>query len=88
MRKLAFVGLLVGLFTLSAVAAESDHPKFEVFGGYQYSHLEGGVNANGFNFSATGNLSSSFGITADFGSSYTSQGGVSYNNYTDRKSVV
>jgi len=81
-RKIALAGLLVGLFTLSAVAAESDHPKMEVFGGYQYTRLEGGVNTNGFDFSATGNLSNSFGITADFGTSFTSQSGVSYSNYT------
>ena len=68
-RKIAFVGLLLGLFTLSAVAAESDHPKAEFFGGYQYTRLEGGVNANGFNLGATANLNNYFGITADLGSS-------------------
>lgn len=82
MRKFVFVGMLVALFSLSALAAESDHPKAEFYGGYQYTHLEGGFNANGFNFGATGNLSSSFGITADFGSSFTTQSGVSYHNYT------
>ncbi len=82
MRKLVFVGLVVGLFSLSGWAAESDHPKAEFFAGYQYTRLEGGVNANGFNFGATKNFSDSFGITADFGSSFTTQAGVSYNNYT------
>lgn len=82
MRKLAFVGLLVGLFSLTALAAESDHPKTEFFGGYQYTHLEGGTNGNGFNFGVTGNFNDYFGITADFGSSYASQSGVSLNNYT------
>jgi hypothetical protein len=81
-RKLGFVGLLVGLVSLSALAAESDYPRAEFYGGYQYSHLEGGFNANGFNFGATGNFNSSFGITADFGSSFTTQSGVSYHNYT------
>jgi len=81
-RKIAFVGLLVGLFTLSAVAAESDHPKAEFFGGYQYTRLEGGVNANGFNLGATANLNNYFGITADLGSSFTTQAGISFNNYT------
>jgi hypothetical protein len=65
------------------MAAESgSYPKAEVFGGYQYSHLEGGFNANGFNFGATGNFNQSFGITADFGSSFNTQSGVSYHNYT------
>jgi hypothetical protein len=81
-RKIAFVGLLVGLFTLSAVAAESDHPKAEFFGGYQYTRLEGGVNANGFNLGATANFNNYFGITADLGSSFTTQSGISFNNYT------
>jgi hypothetical protein len=81
-RKIALAGLLVGLFTLSAVAAESDHPKAEFFGGYQYTRMEGGVNANGFDLGVTGNLNNYFGITADFGSSYTTQAGVSFKNYT------
>ena len=81
-RKIAFAGLIVGLLSLSALAAESDHPKAEFYGGYQYSHLEGGVNASGFNFGATGNFNDSFGITADFGSSFTTQNGVSLHNYT------
>ena len=82
MRKIAFVGLIVGVFSISAFAAESDHPKAEFYGGYQYTRLEGGVNANGFNFGATGNFNNFFGITADFGSSYTTQSGVSFHNYT------
>ncbi len=82
MRKLALVGLLIGLFSVSVFAAESDHPKAEFFGGYQYNRLEGGVNANGFDFSVAGNFNSSFGIVADFGASYISQSGASVNNYT------
>ena len=82
MRKIAWVGLIVGLFSLAALARESDHPKAEFYGGYQYSHLEGGVNANGFNFGATGNFNSFCGITADFGSSFSTQSGVSVHNYT------
>ena len=82
MRKIAWVGLIVGLFTLAALAAEKNYPKVEVYGGYQYSHLESGVNANGFNFGATGNFNSSFGITADLGSSFSTQNGVNFHNYT------
>lgn len=82
MRKLAFVGLLVGLFSLSALAAENDHPKAEFYGGYQFTRFEGGTNFNGFNFGATGNLNQSFGITGDFSASYKSIEGVSLHNYT------
>ena len=82
MRKLALLGMLLGLFSLSAMAAESDHPKAEFFGGYQYNHLEGGINANGFDFAATGNLNNFFGVTGDIGASFTTQQGVSLHNYT------
>jgi len=82
-RKLIVITCFLGLFAASAMAAESgNYPKAEIFGGYQYSHLEGGINANGFDFTATGNFSDHFGIAADFGSSYTSQSGVSIHNYT------
>jgi hypothetical protein len=81
-RKLAVLGIFLGLFCMSAVAAESDHPKAEFFGGYQYTRLEGGVNANGFDLAFNGNLNDWFGVTADFGSAYKSQDGVSFNNYT------
>jgi len=81
-RKLAVLGIFLGLFCMSAVAAESDHPKAEFFGGYQYTRLEGGVNANGFDFAFNGNLNNWFGVTADIGAAYKSQDGVSFNNYT------
>ena len=65
------------------MAAESDgYPKSEIFGGYQYSHLSGGFNANGFDFSYTGNFNDHLGIAADFGTAFNSQAGVSYSNYT------
>ena len=82
MKKLIAVGCLLALFSLSAMAAEKDYPKAEFFGGYQYSHLDGGYNANGFNFAFNGNFNNTFGITADFGSSFTTQSGVSLHNYT------
>jgi outer membrane protein with beta-barrel domain len=65
------------------MAAEPDnYPKAEIFGGYQYSHLSGGFNANGFDFSYTGNFNDHFGIAADFGTAFNSQAGVNYSNYT------
>ena len=85
MRKIAFVGLIVGLLSLSAFAGESDHPKAEFYGGYQYTHasIDGtGISFNGFDFGATANLNNYFGITADFGSGFKSENGASLNNYT------
>ena len=83
MRKLIVVACILGLFAVSAFAAESEnYPKAEFFGGYQYSHLEGGVNASGFDFSGVANLNQNFGIAADLGSSFTTQSGVSLHNYS------
>lgn len=83
MRKFIAVACFLGLLAASAMAADTgNYPKAEFFGGYQYSHLEGGVNANGFDFSATGNFNNYFGITGDFGSGFTTLGGVSIHNYT------
>lgn len=59
-----------------------EYPKAEVFGGYQFTHLNGGINANGFNFAVNGNINEWLGITGDFGSAYKTQNGVSLNNYT------
>jgi hypothetical protein len=82
-RKLIVVACFLGLVAASAMAGETDnYPKTEVFGGYQYSHLEGGVNGNGFDFAFNGNFNNYFGITADLGASYASEGGVSLKNYT------
>jgi hypothetical protein len=82
-RKFIVVTCFLGLLAASAMAAESgNYPKAEIFGGYQYSHLEGGINANGFDFAATGNFNNYFGITADLGSAFTTQSGVSLHNYT------
>ncbi|HEY6370043.1 MAG TPA: outer membrane beta-barrel protein [Candidatus Sulfotelmatobacter sp.] len=80
MRKFIAVACFLMLFSLAAMAA--DYPKAEIFGGYQYTHLEGGYNGNGFNFALNGNFNDYFGITADFGAAYKSQNGVSLNNYT------
>lgn len=84
MRKLIVAACFVALLAASAMAADNSngYPKAEIFGGYQYSHLEGGITANGFDFAATGNFNNYFGITADLGSSYTTQSGVSLHNYT------
>src|SRR4029077_10835249 len=80
MRKFITVALFLALCSMAAMAA--DYPKAEVFGGYQYTHLEGGYNGNGFNFALNGNFNDYFGITADIGASYKSQDGVNLNNYT------
>jgi len=78
MRKFASVAILLALFSLAAVAQES---KGEVFGGYQYSNLDG-TGMNGWNAAVTGNLKDWIGITGDFSGGYNSTAGVSFHNYT------
>ena|SRR5215472_11225578 len=53
-------------------------PKAEIFGGYQYTHLQDGTSRNGWTGALTGNTGSLFGITADFSGVY----GYGLNFYT------
>ncbi len=75
MRNLMIIALFLSLLTLPAVAqplSVRDVPKAEVFGGYQYTHFEGSVEANGWNASVAGNISRWFGVAADFSGAYKS----------------
>lgn len=81
MRKFIGLVLLLALFSVAALAQESA-PKAELFGGYQYTRFDGGVNANGWNTSVAGNVNNWFGVAADFSGAYGSPSGVSIHNYT------
>ncbi len=81
MRKFIGLMLLLGLFSLAAVAQEN-YSKAEVFGGYQYTRFDGGVNANGFNGALAGNLNHWFGVAADFSGAYKNVSGVDTKTYT------
>jgi hypothetical protein len=79
------VALLSLLLCLSVPLWSQDYPKAEIFGGYQFLHTggdTGGVNANGWNASVTGNFNKSFGVTGDFSGAYKSVSGVSASIYT------
>jgi hypothetical protein len=84
MRK--FIGsalMLVCMVSVQAFAQEmGSAPKAEIFGGYQYTRFDGGLNANGWNTSVTGNLNHWFGVAADFSGAYKSQSGASFSSYT------
>ncbi len=82
MRYLVVIMLSVGLLAIPLLAQESEVPKVEIFGGYQFSHLEGSVNANGWNASVTGNANRWLGGTADFSGVYKTISGVNANAYT------
>ena|SRR5215469_13093018 len=86
------VALLLGMFSLGAYAQEmgTSAPKAEIFGGYQYTRFDGGMNANGWDTAVTANLNHWFGIGGDFSGAYHSESGsafgipstVSVNTYT------
>src|SRR5437762_9444852 len=77
---------VLSMFAVSAIAAETgSYPKAEFFGGYQYSRLNlggGGFNANGFDIALNGNFNNYFGVTADLGSTFKTESGVSLHGYT------
>ncbi len=60
--------LVLGMLSVPA-AAQS----VEIFGGYQFTHLDPNFNANGWNASLTGNFKHVLGITADFSGAYKNQ---------------
>src|SRR5215469_13832325 len=84
MRKLLGLLLLLGTVSLAAFAQEGMQTaqKAEIFGGYQFTRFDGGVNANGWDSTVTGNLNHWFGVAADFSGAYKTQNGVSFHNYT------
>ena len=91
MRKVVFLVVLVALFPLLALAA--DTPKLEVFGGYQYLHTgdfsSGGhtvqnssQNWNGWDANATYYFNRNIGVQGDFSGSYATISSVSSHIYT------
>jgi hypothetical protein len=72
MRKFLGVALFVGLVSFMAAAQET--PKAEVFGGYQFTHLEPSTNANGWNGAVNYYFNNWLGVTGDFSGAYKSGG--------------
>jgi len=66
MRKFIGIALFLCLFAFTAVAQKS----VEVFGGYQFTHVEPNLNINGWNGALTGNFNNWLGVTADFSGTY------------------
>lgn len=67
----------------AASGAQAAHfPKAEIFGGFQYTHLEGSGGAIGVNFAVNGNFNDWFGITADIGTAHMSESDANLDNYT------
>src|SRR5437879_13302253 len=81
MRNFLVLSFVLVLFAVAAVA-QYNYSKAQVFGGYQYTLFDGGVNANGFNGAITGNLNHWFGVAADFSGAYKNVSGVDTKTYT------
>ena len=64
---------------VSLPAAAQVQQKGELFGGYQFGHLDGGFNASGWNASIAYHANDWFGIKGDFGGLYKS--GVKFHTY-------
>ncbi len=82
MQRFVILVVTLGLLALPLLAQGQEYPKAEIFGGYQYSHFEGSINANGWNASATGNVNRYLGFTGDFSGTYKTISGVSGQAYT------
>src|SRR5258708_38475204 len=63
MSMLLFV--VAGLLSLTAAAQ-----RVEIFGGYQFTHLQTAFNANGWKASLSGNFKHVLGIPGDFSGAY------------------
>ncbi len=73
MRPLMTVVVAMLLLGMQA-AAQQEFPRAEIFGGYQFTHLDPSINANGWNAAVNGNLNRWFGVTADFSGAYKNGG--------------
>jgi|ERR1700741_4408786 hypothetical protein len=65
LRTLILLPVVLGFFSMTAAAQ-----RVEIFGGYQFTHLQPAFNANGWNASLTGNFKHVLGITGDFSGAY------------------
>lgn len=85
MRKVLIASLFVLAMSLSGFAQSSS--KIDIFGGYSFVRINPGnggtaVNNNGWESTATFNLTDRFGLAADFNGSYKSQNGADNKMYT------
>ncbi|HWR51583.1 MAG TPA: hypothetical protein VN428_10780 [Bryobacteraceae bacterium] len=71
--------IILGVAMLAwPILAAEDHPRAEVFGGFQYIRVGAapGLGANGFNAAITGNVNRWLGLTADVSGAYRGVGGI------------
>jgi len=75
MRLPLVLSLLSTIALASELVAQSETPRYEIFGGYSYSRLadEEGTNFNGWNASLARNINRWFGVVADVSGHYSSE---------------
>lgn len=70
-RSKEVISRILWVFLLFAVLpCLATAQRVEIFGGYQFTHLQPSYNANGWNASLTGNFKHILGITGDFSGAY------------------
>jgi hypothetical protein len=65
LKRLMWLFVVIYLLCFTAAAQ-----RVELYGGYQFTHLQPAFNANGWNASLTGNFKHVLGITGDFSGAY------------------
>jgi hypothetical protein len=73
MNKLLAIAVALSALALPAMAQE-ELQRVEVFAGYQFSHFNPSLNANGWNAAINGNFTRWLGITGDFSGTYKNGG--------------
>ena len=68
-RRSLWTSLLL-FVVVGSLASPTAAQRVEIFGGYQFTHLQPSFNANGWNASLTGNFKHVLGITGDFSGAY------------------
>lgn len=83
MKKCVLI-VVMCLISFSAQLFAQDSPRFEVFGGYQFTRIggAGGANTNGWNAALTADVNRWFGVQADFSGAYKSIAGFSAKAHT------
>lgn len=70
MRKVIGIAVLIGMFSMLAMAGET--PKPEIYGGYQFTSTDGGWHASGWNTAANFYIWKNVGVTGDLSGVYNS----------------
>jgi len=82
MRYFPILSAILALLAIPVSGQESEVPKAEIFGGYQFTHIEANLNTNGWTASLTGNATPYLGVTADFSGVYKSVSGANLSGYS------